>query len=150
MKDYLGGLVYSLGLQDHVTLRTEFVPENERILHYAASDVSVFPSLYEPFGIVCTEAMSMEKPVVVGATGINGLKEQVVASGENQTGFHVNPQDPNDIAWAVTNTLADPELARRLGINARKRVLQMFTWDEAAKSLIQTYKELLETHPVSN
>ena len=41
----------------------------ERILHYAACDVAVFPSHYEPFGIVALEAMSMEKPVVVGAAG---------------------------------------------------------------------------------
>jgi glycogen(starch) synthase len=142
MQDYLGGLVYSVGLQDDVTIRTEFVPEDERILHYAACDVAAIPSLYEPFGIVCTEAMSMEKPVVVGATGISGLREQVVPSGENQTGFHVNPHDPNDIAWGITSTLADADLSRRMGKNARKRVLQMFTWDESARSLVKTYKEL--------
>ena len=143
MQDYLGGLVYSIGMGDHVTIRTEFVPEEERILHYAACDVAAFPSLYEPFGIVCTEAMSMGKPVIVGAAGISGLREQVVTSGPDQTGLHVNPQDPNDIAWAATTILSDQEAANRMGERARKRVLQMFTWEEVSKSLVRTYEELL-------
>jgi glycosyltransferase involved in cell wall biosynthesis len=143
MQDYLGGLVYSIGMGDHVTIRTEFVPEEERILHYAACDVAAFPSLYEPFGIVCTEAMSMGKPVIVGAAGISGLREQVVTSGPDQTGLHVNPQDPNDIAWAATTILSDQEAAKRMGERARKRVLQMFTWEEVTKSLVRTYEELL-------
>jgi glycosyltransferase involved in cell wall biosynthesis len=144
MQDYLAGLVHSIGVGDHVTLRTEFIPEEERILHYAACDLAVFPSLYEPFGIVCTEAMSMGKPVVVGAAGVSGLREQVVYTGPDQTGLHVNPQDPSDIAWAVTTILGDSNLARKLGANARRRVLQMFTWMEVAKSLVRTYEELLD------
>jgi glycosyltransferase involved in cell wall biosynthesis len=143
MQDYLGGLTYSVGVGDHVTLRTELIPEAERILHYSACDIAVFPSLYEPFGIVCTEAMSMAKPVVVGARGISGFREQVIPSGSDQTGLHVNPQDPNDIAWAVTSILGDQDLAKRMGENARRRVLQMFTWEEVAKSLVRTYEEVL-------
>jgi len=53
-------------------VQVEFIPEEERILHYAACDVAVFPSFYEPFGIVVLEAMAMERPVVVGAAGISG------------------------------------------------------------------------------
>jgi len=144
MQEYLAGLIYSVGLADHITLRTEFVPEEERILHYAVCDVAVFPSLYEPFGIVCTEAMSMAKPVIVGAAGVSGLREQVVPSGPDQTGLHVNPQDPNDIAWAVTSILENQDLAKKMGENARNRVLQMFSWEEAAKSVLRTYEEVLQ------
>ena len=55
--------------------RFDFVPESERILHYAASDLCIFPSTYEPFGIVSLEAMAMEKPVIVGARGVVGFRE---------------------------------------------------------------------------
>ena len=65
-------------MEKNIILRNEFVDENERILHYAAADVVILPSLYEPFGIVCTEAMSMAKPVVVGAQGTNGFREQII------------------------------------------------------------------------
>jgi glycosyltransferase involved in cell wall biosynthesis len=143
MQDYLGGLIYAVGVGDHVTLRTELIPEEERILHYSTCDIAVFPSLYEPFGIVCTEAMSMAKPVVVGASGVSGFREQVAASGPDQTGLHINPQDPKDIAWAVTSILGNLDLARKMGENARRRVLQMFTWEEVAKSLVRTYEEVL-------
>ncbi|MER3405323.1 MAG: glycosyltransferase family 1 protein, partial [Chloroflexota bacterium] len=61
------GLVGSLNLEHAVRLRCEFVSEDERIAHYALADICVFPSVYEPFGIVSLEAMAMERPVVVGA-----------------------------------------------------------------------------------
>ncbi len=145
MQDYLTRLVQNLKLQDHVKFRFEFIPEDERIAHYAACDVSVFPSTYEPFGIVALEAMSMEKPVVVGASGVSGMREIVLSSGPDQCGYHVNPNDPTDIAWGVINSLQDPQKKKLLGENGRKRVLKEFTWDEIAKRTIQTYSEFLET-----
>jgi glycosyltransferase involved in cell wall biosynthesis len=145
MQDYLNRLAQSLRLQDNVKFRFEFIPEEERIAHYAACDVAVFPSVYEPFGIVAIEAMSMEKPVVVGASGVSGMREIVVAAGEEQCGFHVNPNDPTDIAWGIINSLQNPEKRRQLGQNGRKRVLKEFTWDEIAKKTIQNYSELLES-----
>jgi len=144
MQDYLNRLAQNLKLQDHVKFRFEFIPEEERIAHYAACDVAVFPSVYEPFGIVAIEAMSMEKPVVVGASGVSGMREIVVTTGQEQCGFHVNPNDPTDIAWGITSALEDPQKKQQLGQNGRKRVLKEFTWDEIAKRTIQNYNELLE------
>jgi len=145
MRDYLEKMAQNLRLQDVVKFRFEFLPEEERIAHYAACDVAVFPSLYEPFGIVALEAMSMEKPVVVGASGVSGMREIVIPAGENQCGFHVNPNDPPDIAWGITNALQDPQRKIWLGQNGRKRVLQEFTWDIIAKRTVQVYTELLES-----
>ena len=144
MRDYLEKLVDNLKLQDVVKFRFEFIPEEERIAHYAACDVAVFPSLYEPFGIVALEAMSMEKPVVVGASGVSGMREVVVPSGPDQCGLHVNPSDPADIAWGIINAVQDPQKRVHLGQNARRRVLQEFSWDIAAKRTAQLYSELLE------
>jgi len=126
MQDYLSRLAQNLKLQDNIKFRFEFIPEEERIAHYAACDVAVFPSVYEPFGIVAIEAMSMEKPVVVGASGVSGMREIVVASGEEQCGFHVNPNDPTDIAWGIISALQDPQKRQLLGQNGRKRVLKEF------------------------
>jgi glycosyltransferase involved in cell wall biosynthesis len=103
----------------------------------------VFPSLYEPFGIVSLEAMSMEKPVVVGARGVVGFKEQIVSSGPEQNGIHVNGEDPADIAWGIKETLRSPEKARIWGENGRKRVLEFFTWRKVADETIQIYESLL-------
>lgn len=145
MREYLERIVQNLKLQDVVKFCFEFISEEERIAYYAACDVAVFPSVYEPFGIVALEAMSMSKPVVVGASGISGMREIVISSGQDQCGFHVNPNDPTDIAWGIVNSLQDSQRKFLLGQNGRKRVLQEFTWDAIAEKTSQLYNELLES-----
>jgi len=145
MQEYLEKLVQTLKLQDVVKFRFEFIPEEERIAHYAACDVAAFPSLYEPFGIVALEAMSMGKPVVVGAAGISGMRESVVSNGQDQCGFHVNPEDPEDIAWGLINAMQDPQRKEWLGNNGRKIVLERFSWDVIAKKTTELYSKLLES-----
>jgi glycogen(starch) synthase len=143
MEHELRSLADSLGIRDHVILRTEFVNEQERIQHYAASDIVVLPSLYEPFGIVCTEAMSMGKPVVVGARGTNGMREQIVPSGDQQCGIHINPFDPKDVAWGIIQVLQLPDKGAQWGKNGRQRVLEKFTWDAVLQRTLAVYEELL-------
>lgn len=133
----------NLGIKDKVIFRTEFISEKERIKHYAAADCVVLPSFYEPFGIVCTESMSMAKPTVVGARGTNGLREQIIPNGDNQCGIHINPFDPNDIAWGVKQILQLEDKGRWMGKNARKRVSETFTWEIAARSSLNIYKEYI-------
>ena len=132
-----------LGIKEEIVYRFDFVPETERILHYAAADVGVFPSTYEPFGIVSLEAMAMEKPVVVGARGVVGFREQVISSGVDQNGVHVNGEDPADIAWGLKEVLRSPEKARNWGENGRKRVLEYFTWRKVAEETLKIYESLL-------
>ncbi len=131
-----------LGIRDKVVCHFEFVPEDERILHYAAANICIFPSVYEPFGIVSLEAMAMEKPIVVGAHGVVGFREQVMPSGPDQNGIHVNGGNPVDIAWGVKQVLEDPERAKKWGEKGRKRVLQHFTWKKVAEQTLQIYQDL--------
>jgi glycosyltransferase involved in cell wall biosynthesis len=135
-----------LAINNNVKCKFEFVPEKERILHYAAADICIFPSTYEPFGIVSLEAMSMEKPIIVGAAGVVGFREQVIPSGPDQNGIHVDGGNPSDIAWGIKEVLSDPERALRWGQNGRKRVLQYFTWKEAAEQTLQIYENLQHPH----
>ena len=134
-----------LGINGHIACQFEFVPEDQRILHYAAADVCVFPSTYEPFGIVSLEAMSMAKPIVVGAQGVVGFREQVMSSGSDQNGIHVNGGNPADIAWGLKEILSDSARAAKWGDNGRKRVLQYFTWRKAAEQTLKIYDSL--QHP---
>ncbi len=143
MDEHLKNMVKGLGLEDSVKFLFEFVPEKERIAHYAATDIAVFPSLYEPFGIVALEAMSMEKPIVVGASGVSGMREIVIADGEDQCGFHVNPNDPVDIAWGIVSCLQNEERKQALGRNGRKRVLAEFTWQKISEKTLKIYEELV-------
>jgi glycosyltransferase involved in cell wall biosynthesis len=144
LQDYIVNLVRTMRLQDSVKLNFNFVSEEERILHYAACDMAVFPSLYEPFGIVALEAMSMERPVVVGAAGVSGMREIVVCCGEEQCGFHVDPSNPSDIAWGINSTLENQEKRKWLGKNGRKRVLEEFTWDKIAEKTVEAYEKIIK------
>lgn len=144
MEEHLKSMVKGLRLEDAVKFRFEFVSEEERIAHYAACDSAVFPSLYEPFGIVALEAMSMEKPVVVGASGVSGMREIVIANGPEQCGFHINPNDPVDIAWGIASCLQNQNRKQMFGKNGRKRVLAEFTWDAIAEKTLEIYDEVVK------
>jgi glycogen(starch) synthase len=136
-------LIKNLNLEEKVILKCEFVSERERIIHYAAADTVVLPSLYEPFGIVCTEAMSMQKPVVVGARGTNGMREQIIINGEKKCGVHVNPYDPDDISWGIKQVLNSDDKGLQMGFNARKRAIEEFNWDIVNKRTLEIYRELI-------
>jgi glycosyltransferase involved in cell wall biosynthesis len=143
MEWQLKNMAKEFGIENNVIFRTEFIPEPERILHYAASDCVVLPSIYEPFGIVCTESMSLAKPTVVGATGTNGFREQIIPNGEKQSGYHINPHNPNDIAWGIKQVLEDKKRAEWMGENARQRVLDTFGWESVAKRTLDIYSEFI-------
>jgi len=143
MEHEIRSIADGLGIHDKVILRAEFISEGERIHHYAAADVVVLPSLYEPFGIVCTEALSMAKPTVVGARGTNGMREQVIPSGEKQCGIHVNPFEPKDIAWGIIQVLQAHDKGLQWGKNGRQRVLEEFSWDAVTKRTLAIYKEFI-------
>jgi len=144
LQEYLMNLTRTMRLDKYVKFNFNFIPEKERILHYAACDVAVFPSHYEPFGIVALEAMSMEKPLVVGASGVSGMREIVICCGEDQCGYHVDPNNPSDIAWGVMSALEDPEKRKLLGKNGRKRVLAEFTWSKISQKTVELYETTIQ------
>jgi glycosyltransferase involved in cell wall biosynthesis len=135
-------LIKSLGLEKNVVLVNKWLKDDEKIAHFALADVCVFPSINEPFGIVASEAMAMEKPVVVGASGVSGFKEQVVPAGEDRTGVHVDGNRLEDIAWGIKEVLKNPEEAEKWGKNGRRLVLQKFTFDIAATKTLSIYESL--------
>jgi glycosyltransferase involved in cell wall biosynthesis len=90
--------------------------------------------------------MAMEKPIVVGASGVSGLKEQVVNSGPERTGVHIDGNDPADIAWGIKEVLADEARAKRWGKAGRERVMEYFTWDKAARDTLSIYEDLVNSY----
>lgn len=142
LQEYFTNLTRTMRLNDYVKFCFDFIPEEERILHYAACDVAAFPSYYEPFGIVALEAMSMEKPVVVGAAGVSGMREIVICCGEEQCGYHIDPNNPSDIAWGIISALENVETRKWLGKNGRQRVLSEFTWNKIAEKTLELYEKV--------
>ncbi|MDY6964860.1 MAG: glycosyltransferase family 4 protein [Halobacteriota archaeon] len=141
----IADLIKRLGIEKNVKTCFEFVCEEDRIAHIAACDLAVYPSLYEPFGIVSLEAMAMEKPIVIGAKGVSGFRDQVIPSGPRKTGVHVDGGSPTDIAWGINSILEDPEEAVRMGKRGRMRVEEYFTWEKAAKYTLDVYKGVIKS-----
>ena len=121
-----------------------------RVLSHAT--VFVCPSIYEPFGLVNVEAMACGIPVVASAVG--GIPEIVV---DGETGYLVpfapgsdafgSPADParfaRDLADRIVALLADPALARRMGVAARARVEAEFSWPAIAHATAELYRSLV-------
>ncbi len=127
-----------------VTLVTDFLDPEEKMYHYALADLCVFPSHYEPFGIVALEAAAMARPAVVGASGTSGLREIVEnPASKRPTGVHVDGRKAEDIAWGINLALEDRERLKVWGENARELVLERFTWERAAERTLAIYEEVV-------
>ncbi|HIQ50033.1 MAG TPA: glycosyltransferase family 1 protein [Nanoarchaeota archaeon] len=133
-----------LRIENKVSIVSEFISREDLKANYALADVCVFPSLAEPFGIVCSEAMAMEKPVVVGAKGVSGFREQVIPCGAEQCGVHIDPENPEDIAWGIKVCLENEDRAKKWGKNGRKRVLKNFTIEKTVEKTLKIYESLIE------
>jgi len=135
--DTLRQRAMNLGISDKVTF-TGFISDEDRDRLYLVADVAVFPSLYEPFGIVALEAMAAGCPVVVSEVG--GLKD-VVQHGE--TGITVYPGDPHSVAWGIVHTLQHPDWARQRAAKAEQRARTVYSWDRIADQTIDIYQRIV-------
>ena len=133
-RTYLEELAKSMGLGDHVRF-LGFISDWELADLMVAADVLVVPSVYEPFGIVALEGMAAGTPVV--ATNIGGLSEIIE---HDKTGVLVYPRNPESIAWGVNRVLSDHKYADWLVRNARKKVLEAYSWEEIAKRTVEVYE----------
>ena len=129
-------LISSLGIRDHVWW-LGVLPQGELPRYYGAADVFVLPSRYELFGIVMLEAMACGVPVV--ATRFGGPAE-VIAHGE--TGFLVDPTDPEELAGAIEALLSNPELRREMGRRTRRAAEERYSWTASARLHRELYRRL--------
>lgn len=137
-RESLEALSKELRVRDNVIF-TGFRSDIKKIL--SVVDLLVVPSLQEGFPMITLEAMAMVKPIV--ATNIDGVTEQI-KDGVN--GILVPPKDPSALATAVVRFLKDKELARTMGLAARKKVEQEFSVEKMVRETKKVYLSLLETN----
>ena len=125
-------------LADKILL-SGFVSDDDRDRLYVAADVCVFPSRYEPFGIVALESMAAGTPVVVSDVGGLG---SVVANG--QTGLTSFPGNIDFIAEAIVRALGDTATAARLAEQALEVVQEHMTWPVIAHQTVASYQDLVK------
>ena len=128
--DYLGlgNKVYFTGYMDHKSL----------CKLYKCADISVFPSTYEPFGIVALEGMLAGNPVVVSDVG--GLNE-IVEHGVN--GMKSYAGNYNSIADSILTLLFDHKLCAEIAKNAKASVKEKYNWTKIAQDTHFTYQKAI-------
>jgi 1,4-alpha-glucan branching enzyme len=143
MKEQLSGIVKNMGFA-HKIMFTGFVDDETLRRLQSCADVSVVPSLFEPFGIVALEAMAAKSPVVVSDTG--GLSEIVE---HDVSGVKVYPDNPDSLAWGIRKVLLDDAYANRIKTNAYQKVQDKYNWDRIAQQSKAVYESLLSEYSKS-
>lgn len=136
MTEELKSRVKQLGLENNISF-VGYMDDATRNKMYKVADAAVFPSLYEPFGIVALEAMSAGCPVVVSDTGgFSEIIEHKVNGLKVITGWTPSIEDN------VCEILKNEELAKELKENGQHYTFEQYAWDIIAQSTISLYEEV--------
>ena len=137
MLDELRAEADALGLGDKVYF-AGYMNGKDVEKMYKAADISVFPSTYEPFGIVALEGMLAERPIVVSDAG--GLGEIVE---HRETGMKSYCGNPNSIADSILELLFNPELCANIVKKAKAKVKNEYNWGKIAQDTHFTYQKAI-------
>ena len=137
MMDELRAEASNLGLNDKIYF-TGYLNSKQVQKMYKCADVAVFPSTYEPFGIVALEAMLAGVPTVVSDVG--GLDEIVTHGVDGMKSYAGNA---NSIADSVTALLYDHQLATNVSKKAKQKVKEQFNWEKIAQDTHFTYEKAI-------
>ena len=137
MTDSLKEQVEAMGLGDKVYF-TGYLNAKQVSKMYKCADISVFPSTYEPFGIVALEAMLAGVPTVVSDVG--GLNEIVE---HRVDGMKCYAGNPNSLADSILELLLNPELCDKVTKKAKQKVKNEYNWAKIAQDTYFTYEKAI-------
>ena len=123
-----------------ITDRATFAPPTRDIeLAFGAADLFAFPTYYEPFGMVITEAMASGLPVITSRRA--GAAEMIT---DGQSGLLLdNPSDADELSRKIRLLVSDEPLRRQMAAQARPAV-SGYTWDDVAADTLALYHQSLE------
>lgn len=113
--------------------------------YYSAADIFVSTPWYEPFGITPVESMACGTPVI--GSNVGGIKYSVAAG---ETGYLVEPENPEALADRVAELLNNPERLKRFRQQAVRRANAQFTWENITKALLASYEKVLHANQITN
>ena len=130
-------LVKENGLDDKVTFVGTITDRQKMTTYYAASDLFLFPSLYDNAPLVVREAAALHTPAVMakGATA-----STILVDGEN--GF-LTENDPQAMSTLLRGLMADREKVRRVGLQASRTIVR--SWEDCVDEVIVRYNDLLKS-----
>lgn len=136
--DELKHRAYQLGIFHRIYF-TGYIDDNTRNALYKAASIAVFPSLYEPFGIVALEGMAAETPVIT--TDAGGLNE-IIRHGEN--GLKAYCDNVNSLADNIIWALQHPDHCRQIKGKALEDLQKIYNWDKIADQTRKVYGEIIK------
>ena len=116
-----------------------FITDAARNCLYNTVDAAIFPSLYEPFGIVALEAMAAGCNVIVSDVG--GLSEVV---HHMHNGLTVIANNPQSIAWGVDVLFQNEVRAAQWSATAQEDAETLYRWSDIAARTYELYKSVVE------
>ena len=137
MIDELRDEVRRLGIENKVYF-TGYLSLDKVTKMYKCADVAVFPSTYEPFGVVALEGMLSGTPVVVSDVG--GLNEIV---DHRVNGMKSYAGNPNSIADSILELLFNPGLCEEVAKNAKAKVKTQYNWNKIAQDTHFIYQKAI-------
>lgn len=139
LKRYLKEHARGLGVLEHIRWFSRLSDEDLRRC-YAAADVFVCPSLYEPFGLVLVEAMAAATPVVATC---HGGPVDIVTDGVD--GYLADPLNREELAARILDVLtADAERRQAMGQAALAKAHNRFAWPAVAEQIAAIYADVLD------
>lgn len=136
--DHLKKQAWDVGIWDHCYF-TGFMTDEDLNKFQTVADCAVFPSLYEPFGIVALESFAARVPVVVSDAG--GLPEVVQHS---KTGIVTWRNNPDSLAWGILEVLRNPAYGQSLVENAYQDLERRFHWANLAQQTEVVYQRVAQ------
>ncbi len=136
--DHLKKQAWDLGIS-HKCYFTGFISDEYLDKFQTVADCAVFPSLYEPFGIVALESFASRVAVVVSDTG--GFPEVVQ---HTKTGIVTYTNNPDSLAWGILEVLKNPAYRQWLTDNAYEDLERRFSWSKLAKQTEDVYKQVVQ------
>lgn len=135
--EYLKEKVMIMGISKKVYF-TGYISDENLSRLYKCVDISVSPSLYEPFGIVALEGMVANVPVVVSDTG--GIGDLVQHGVDGMKAYAGNA---NSLADCILEILYSPEKAEGMKQRAMEKVRSIYNWDVISDQVLETYNAII-------
>jgi len=113
---------------------TGYIPKEDMVYLYNDSELFIYPSLYEGFGLPVLEAMSCGVPVIT--SNISSLPE---VGGD--ACIYVNPYDEEDILYKIEKVLDNEEIKKEMRKKGLERA-KLFNWEKTAENTLKVYESL--------
>ncbi len=126
--------IEKLGLKDNVIFTGQVVQREQLLSFYKISDLFIFPSTYDTFGLVKVEATSYDLPTIF-------LEDTVVSCGVvDKVNGYIGKNNPLLFAKKIIEALDDKENKDNIIKNAKKSFV--FSWDDVTNQMLNEIKSL--------